>query len=584
MAVLIATIAVALIYVGVGWLVEYSATRRIADGLAAPAYALLIGWAVAAFVCVVAAVSDLHLTFPLLVVGLAGVAGFVLVPHGLVRAVPLLGAFALVLPLMWIASRIPPTMFDEFGQWLPYARFLITQDVFPDQAHPNVWSVLPSYPPGAVLIGYVVERISGGGYEIASKLFAVMLAAGFGLVLADMVARRHGALLATAAGVACATILNPFFDPRLALSAYADVPSGLMAAFCVAAYWRAVEDDDLRCWWRPVAPTILLLLLRETGIVLAAGLGLGLLLQGRRAWRALALLVLCTVVTFGLWHLYLWSAGMAGHSPRPLSDWNWSGPLTVARVLVTERLSRNPALGATALVIVAVLVVSVPLVLARLGDMALRRLVLICASVVVVWTAFLAWAYVAFFSPEEVANAASTWRYLSQLGPMLIYAAFAVYAAVRTRRPKLAARTGRWSTIAGIAGCLLVPVAMLVTWKHWRIDCQFAEVAAVRTLAKQLTSAGLGNAPLAIVNPPGTRGFGVFVDYELHRPFGSSRPVTTARDALQPYLLDLSALDRAALVKSGTRPAATLMRRDGDTWTPVLTIPSAPLPACRLAG
>jgi hypothetical protein len=584
MAVLIATLAVALMFMGVGWLVEYLATRRIEEGLASPAHALLTGWTVLSFVSVLAAVCGAHLTLPLLLVGIAGIAGFALARHDLACAAPLLGAFALVLPLMWIASRIPPTLFDEFGQWLPYARFLIDHDAFPDLAHPNIWSVLPGYPPGAAIIGYAVERISGGGFEIAPKLFVVMLAAAFGLLLADTIARRHGPLLATAVGVACATILNPFFDPRLALSAYADVPSGLVLAFCVAAYWRAIEDDDLRRWWRPVAPTILLLLLRETGIVLAAGLGLGLLLQGRRGWRALGLLALTTVVIFGLWRFYLWTAGMTGLAPQPLDHWNWSAPLTVVRALLTERLSRNPTLGAMALVIVGALIVAVPLMLVRLGNMTLRRLALMCASVAAVWTAFLAWAYMAVFGPQEVATAASTWRYLSQLGPMLIYAAFVVYAAVRTRSPKRVERTGRWSTIAGIAGCLLVPASIFVTWKHWRIDCQYAEVAAVRTLAKQLASAGIGDAPLAIVNPPGTRGFGVFVDYELHRPFGSSRPVTRARDASQPYLLDLSAIDRAALIKSGTRPAVTLMRRDGETWTPVLTIPSAPLPACRFGG
>jgi hypothetical protein len=40
-----------------------------------------------------------------------------------------------LLPLLWIAGRIAPTMYDEFTHWLPNARFLIGQDAFPDASH-----------------------------------------------------------------------------------------------------------------------------------------------------------------------------------------------------------------------------------------------------------------------------------------------------------------------------------------------------------------------------------------------------------------------------------------------------------------
>jgi hypothetical protein len=179
-----------------------------------------------------------------------------------------------------------------------------------------------------------------------------------------------------------------------------------------------------------------------------------------------------------------------------------------------------------ALVIVAAAAIAVPLGLIRLQDPKLRRLALICANVGVVWAAFLAWSYMAVFSAEEVATANNTWRYLSQLGPMLIYAAFVTDATLRNRHSKTSPQAGTQLRLTAALLCLLVPASMLVTWRHWRIDWRFADIAAARSLVGPLVAAGLGNARLAVVHPTEPFYYGVVLDYGHKRPGRSSIALT----------------------------------------------------------
>jgi len=394
-----------------------------------------------------------------------------------------------------------------------------------------------------------------------------------------------GPALALAAGVAGATILNPFFDPRMALAVYADVPSAFVLAMCVAAYWRAASEPDAGAWWRMAAPTVVVLLLRETGIVLAAGIGLGLLLLlGRRSWRGFGVLALTSVAAFIGWRLYLWSAGLpSGLTPRPIAEWDWNAPWTVVRTLVTDRLANNRLIGAVTIVVAGVAAVAAVIGVLRAKDSRIRDLIVICAAVAVVWLAFLAWSYMAAFSPGEVATAASAWRYISELGPTFIFACFAAVGAALPAAADLEPRARirlRW---IGAVACVLVPASLLATWKYWRFDCRYADIVALRTIVAPLKTAGVGDQPMAIVHPTDAFGYAITLDYELHRPMGTSLGVATAEGASQPFRLDVRQIDRSALARNGMRPPVILMRRERDGWTTVLAIPSAPLPACTLA-
>ncbi len=578
MTVLATTFAAALVLYGLGSWVEYLAARRLDGEPDAAAFRLLAGWALASLIGVVAALAGCHLTVPALVVCLAGASGLSLLRLGGASLASLLGAWALCLPLMWIAGHTGPTMFDEFTHWLPNARFLIETDAFADAGHPDVWSALPGYPPALTLIGYGVERLGGSGFESAPKIFNVMLAGAFGLALAGLLRGVAGRWLGIAAGVAAATMLNPFFDPRTALTVHPDVASGFVLAMCLAACWRAVEDGDARSWWRVAALSILLVLLRETGIVLAAGLGLGLLLLGRRGWRVLRVHAGCSVAAFGIWRLYLVMAAQPSLAPRPLADWDWRAPWAVLRTLFTDRLAGHPLLGVAAIVVFGV--VMAPLVVRfRRVTPAIRDLVILCAAVAVTWVAFIAWSYAAVFNPHEIADANSAWRYVAELGPSLIFVCVAFIAAsLSTPVPRI--ERARW---AGALACAVVPAAFLMTWPHWRLDCLYPDVRIVRRLAHAIGPT-IGHDPVGVLHPTDASGYDHMVDYELHRRFGASVGVARVDRVTQPWLIDFSGIQRDDLGKGMAPAAVTVMRRVKEGWSSVLAIPAGPAPVCRFAG
>jgi len=597
MTVLATTFAVALVLYGLGSWIEYLVTRRLDDGLDAAAYRLLAGWALATLIGVFAALAGWHLTIPALVLCIAGASGLFLLRLGGSSFVGLLVAWALALPLMWIAGHTGPTTFDEFTHWLPNARFLIENDAFADAGHPNLWSAMPGYPPALAFIGYGVERLGGSGFESAPKIFNVMLAGAFGLLLAGLLQGVAGRWLGIAAGVAAATLLNPFFDPRTALTVHPDVASGFALAMCLAACWRAAEDGAARSWWRGAAASVVLVLLRETGIVLAAGVGVGLLLLGRRGWRVLRVHAGCSLAAFGLWRLHLAMTGQPSVAPRPLAEWDWSAPWVVLRTLLTERLAGNPLLGTAAVVFAVVTVLLV--VSYRGATRAARDLLVLCAAVAVTWIAFIAWSYAAVFNHDEIATANSAWRYVSELGPSLIFVCVALIAApsrFRLRPPgfggQVAARPpaerlrvsgssvrARW---AGALACVLLPAGLLVTWRHWRLDCTYPDVRVVRRLAHAIGPT-IGNDPAGVVHPTDASGYDHMIDYELHRRLGASVGTARADRVSQPWLIDLSAIRRDDLRKGLAPAAVTVKRRVDGGWSSVLTILSGPPRACRFA-
>jgi hypothetical protein len=578
MAVLATTFAVALICYGLGSWLEYLVARRLDDGTDAAAYRLLAGWALASLIGVLAAVAGWNLIVPALVVGVAGGSGLSLLRLGGGGSlIGLLVAWALCFPLIWIAGHTGPTTFDEFTHWLPNARYLVERDAFADAGHPNVWSAMRGYPPALTLIGYGAERLAGSGFAVAPKIFNIMLAGAFALALASLLRDVAGRWFAIAAGVAAATLLNPFFDPRTAITAHPDVASGLVLAMGLAACWRAVEHGDARSRWQVAASGVLLVLLRETGIVLGAGLGLGLLLLGHRGWRVLGMHAGCSLAAFACWRLYLVTSGQPSVAPRPLADWDWSAPWVVLRTLLTARLADNPLVGAAALVVVVVVMI---LLVARIhrSKGPIRDLAILYAAVAVTWVAFIAWSYAAVFNPNEIATANSAWRYVAELGPSLILVCVALVAAPWSA---LSPRTlhARW---AGALACVLVPAGLLITWRHWRLDCTYPDVPVVRRLAHAIGPT-IGDDPAGVVHPTDASGYDRMIDYELHRPLGASVGVARADRVTQPWLIDLSGIRRDDLRKGQAPSAVTVMRRAKAGWQPVLTIPAGPSRVCRFA-
>ena len=169
---LLATVIVALLLVGVGRTIDRWISSDGAN-VSAPTAWLITGWATASLVSALAAVCGVALFWPAVCLGVIGIAGYLVGMPRLPLAL-LIFSWLIVAPLLLIASTIPPTMYDEFAQWLPNTRFLVDHGRFPDVATSNIWSAKAAYPPAVPIIGYGVDALIGRGSEIAAKIFSVL--------------------------------------------------------------------------------------------------------------------------------------------------------------------------------------------------------------------------------------------------------------------------------------------------------------------------------------------------------------------------------------------------------------------------
>jgi hypothetical protein len=318
-------------------------------------------------------------------------------------------------------------------------------------------------------------------------------------------------------------------------------------------------------------------------------------------------LLLTAPAAIGLlvWQVHLRAARIGPDiAPRPLAAWDWSAPLTVARAFILDRLADNPLVGGVAAVLVLAAAVSGVLVWRRLpgdGDdisASPRVMVGLAAIVSLGFVAFLAWAYIAVFTAQEVAGAASLWRYLSELGPLLVLTGVGVVASLLPkRRDSLGLALA--STAIGAVALLLLP---WVGRAYYRLDCRFPDVAAARAAVAELRPAlapfqASPTTPshVAVVNPTMGDWMAYALAFDMRWP--DSGEVVRFRVKDEPLaateawawdqgleaLFDLRPLDRAALRAQSTIPAVSLLARPaakGDPW-PVLTATRPrPLPVC----
>jgi hypothetical protein len=593
------------------------------------------GWGFAALVSAIAALGDFDQTWlarALMVLGLA-----LLIPrrrdrtrqYHLLRDLALLLIF--VAPMGLLVAGTPAMAFDEFAQWLPNTRYLVE--------HGHYWnwpdwlglSSKPGYPNASAVIALLVSQLAGPDVEAPFKTFVVVLLGGFGAALAGLAATRFtadptrsravgstaAALLASGCLIA---FLDPFMDPRIGFTAYTDTPSGIVLALAAlaGAYGigaaRRTEQATASGWfaWAGLL-SLTLVLLRQTNLVFVAAFDAAcflFILCGRsgspRLWLRWALL-LAAPAAIGLliWQAHLSAARIGPDiAPRPFAAWDWSAPLTVARAFILDRLADNPLVGGAAAVFVVAAAMGGLVVWRRLPDdeggiLPPSRIMAALAAIVSLgFAGFLAWAYIAVFTAEEVAAAASLWRYLSELGPLLVLAGICVVVSLL---PK-------WRRNAGLAVASMavgVVALLLLPWigrSYYRLDCRFPDVAAARVAIGELRpalapfrSSPTSPARIAVVNPTMGDWMAYALAFDMRWP--DSGEVVRFRVKNEPLaeteawawdqgleaLLDFRALDRAALRAQSAIPAVSLLGRPaakGDPWPILATTPPRALPVC----
>ncbi|HEU0218842.1 MAG TPA: hypothetical protein VFQ90_19445 [Stellaceae bacterium] len=532
----------------------------------------------------------------------------------------------LVAPMGLLVAGTPATMYDEFAQWLPNTRYLV------EHGHYWLWpdwvglSSKPGYPNASAVVPLLVAQLAGPDVEAPFKTFVVVLLGGFGAALASLAATRwmpdetrpSVAAIALLAGGCLIALLNPFIDPRVAFTAYTDTPSALVLALTVLCASQGIgaahrgADRAAGAWfaWAGLL-SLTLVLLRTTNLVLvAAVIGGSVLLMLRtrspRLWARYGLsLTAPPLVGVAAWSAHLRAARIGPDiAPRPPGLWDWSAPLRVLHAFFVDRLAAHPLLGAAAALAAAAALFGGAMAWRRLGtarDESLPPARVIAALAVVVsgsFVAFLAWAYIAVFSPREVANAASLWRYLSELGPMLLLATVAVILSMMPHRPW---HRGQAVAVAAI-GALLLAAQPLVGRSFYRLDCRFPDVAAARAAIAELRPAlepfaapALYSARVAVVHP--TMGDWMAYALAFNMRWPASDQLVRYRVQDEPLsdteawawdqgldaLLDFRPLDRAALHDQSLIPSVSLLGRPtakGDAWSVLAKTESHPLARC----
>jgi len=354
-------------------------------------------------------------------------------------------------PMLLLVSAMVASQWDEFSHWLPSARYLYVADGFPNATDPVTGASFPAYPYGWPLVTYFASRISGRFVEIAGAVTNVLILLTFGLVVLRLVrlglerdhATPSGWSLCALGGLA-ATLLNPTFVQKVALTSYADIATAAAVGVGGVLGWGilgAIADRDGRT--RSLAAQfglvmMLLVNLKQATFVLFVLLVIAVVLTGladrrvRGRWpellAAVPWMILPPLLLYGIWRYHV-ATELSGSelSLRPISEW-FVG-------LVPEIVAKMGAVlakkgGYFVLMLVAV-------AFGARGILRMRgpfdRIAAITGAMFLAYNAFLLLMYVAAFGRADALRAASLWRYNMHLG--LLGVAFAAYGlAVAWRR------------------------------------------------------------------------------------------------------------------------------------------------------
>ena len=212
----------------------------------------LIGWSVVSLILTGGGVLT-RIPFTYLTIGagvLALVSGSVLWRRGDgIGSVSWARLLILGLPFFALLSAMRGSQWDEFTDWLVIPRYLLETDAFPSHDNPYANANLLAYPYSWHFITYMASRLSGQFLENAGAISNVLLLFGFGLLTLRLIIRGLGREdlartptwgLVALAGLS-ATLFNPTFAQKVALTAYADTSSAVVTGTAVILGWFMVE-------------------------------------------------------------------------------------------------------------------------------------------------------------------------------------------------------------------------------------------------------------------------------------------------------------------------------------------------------
>jgi hypothetical protein len=421
---------------------------------------------------------------------------------------------------------------------------------FPTLAQPN-GSEHAGYPYALALPGFAIFLISGRVPETAAlswNLIAMLCAAAsiativtqrLAAVFPEQARTRSLAWTGAATGLLLGGLAGPSFVPKIFFSNMADAATGSVLAVLLSIVFEWANPTANQRARTALAITFAFGCVALIDLRQANGALFGLMILGCAvaAWkqrpgagapelRALAIVLLLSLGVAELWGHYAARQIPGGQfSIMPLAEWRWMLlPHTlgsIARVMLSK-----PGL------FVLIFYLSIRTLLAlRAADplsQPVRSVVIVAAMVSFGMMGFLTFTYLAAnFNAAEAAAAASFWRYMGEVGPLVVLGTIAVMPLDWLRR--LPSRPA----VAALLG--LTVVLPFATIRLYRADLA-SPVPLMRRTALAVDAAVPRSAPLTLMAVSGN-GFPVVVAYyELvlsQHAFGlPSRVVTTATSPL----------------------------------------------------
>ncbi len=373
-------------------------------------------------------------------------------------------AIALLSPVLMMAARHPPAMWDDFWNWLPNAAYLYHHNSLAWPDLPPSLSIFPGYPQGMPLAIAAASFVSGGFATVAGPIVNVLLLAGSCAVFADALTTmlvRHGRLrqgsntsllktsllkpplVVIAVAVAVTTLLNPGLDGAVLLSSYADtgtmVAVGALVLIGTEILTRVLagETKDLAgLAWRFGFVGAMLVSLKQSNPALLALVTGGLIAVALRhpllrksmlrkptLLALLARMVAPALAFIVVWRLYVRSylhdMPNSEQALRPLADWNF-GLLPNTLISIGDLIADWPVFhGLMWSVSVAGLLFLFQLP-RRVSEA--RILAIVGAGLWIGYNGFMLFIYVAVMSENDATIAADYWRYMPHAVLPALYA------------------------------------------------------------------------------------------------------------------------------------------------------------------